>query len=161
MTAESPEPRTQAQCNGQQITDVVVHTLPPTYGGVFARTPWLNRMATNVHMTTLPRLVENLVLLKKGETCSILLRRETERLLRAQPFLADASVTAYPDGPGSVRIEVVTIDEPSMMGSIGVASNTPYLRSLKAGNSNLRGRGVSALAGWEDGGFYRDTWQAE
>jgi hypothetical protein len=143
------------------ITDVVVHTLPPTYGGVFSRTPWLNRLATTLHMTTLPRLVENLVLLKKGESCSILLRRETERLLRAQPFLADASVTAYPDGPGSVRVEVITIDEPSILGSIGVSSNTPYLNSFKAGNSNIGGRGVLALAGWEDGGFYRDTWQAE
>jgi hypothetical protein len=155
------EPRTQSQCNGQMITDVVVHTLPPTYGGVFSRTPWLSRAATTLHMTTVPRLVENLILLKKGETCSILLRRETERLLRAQPFLADASVTAYPDGPGSVRIEVITIDEPAMMGSIGISSNTPYLNSLKAGNSNIRGRGVYALGGWEDGGFYRDTWQAE
>ena len=155
------EPRTQSQCNGQMITDVVVHTLPPTYGGVFSRTPWLNRAANTLHMTTLPRLVETLILLKKGETCSIQLRRETERLLRAQPFLADASVTAYPDGPGSVRVEVITIDEPAMMGSIGISSNQPYLNSLKAGNSNIRGRGVSALGGWEDGGFYRDTWQAE
>jgi hypothetical protein len=155
------EPRTQSQCNGQMITDVVVHTLPPTYGGVFSQTPWLNRLATTLHMTTAARVVENLVLLRKGEECSILLRRETERLLRAQPFLADASVTAYPDGPGSVRVEVITIDEPSLMGSIGVSSNTPYLNSLKAGNSNIGGRGVSALAGWEDGGFYRDTWQAE
>jgi hypothetical protein len=158
----TPEPlRTQAQCNGQQITEVVVHTLPPTYGGVFSRTPWLNRMATTLHMTTKPSVVENLLLLKAGEPCSILLRRETERLLRAQPFLADASVTAYPDGPGSVRIEVITIDEPSIMGSIGISSNTPYLTSLKAGNSNFRGLGVSTLAGWQDGGFYRDTWQAE
>ena len=154
-------PRTQAQCNGQQITDVVVHTLPPTYGGVFSRSPLLFRAANVLHMTTLPRVVENLVLLKRGEPCSILLRQETERLLRSQPFLADASVTAYPDGPGSVRIEVVTIDEPSMMGSIGVSSQSPYLTSFKAGNSNLRGLGVSALAGWQDGGFYRDTWQAE
>ena len=143
------------------ITDVVVHTLPPTYGGVFSQTPWLNRLATTLHMTTLPGLVENLVLLKKGEPCSILLRRETERWLRAQPFLADATVTAYPDGPGSVRVEIITIDEPSILGSIGVSSNTPYLNSFKAGNSNIGGRGVSALAGWEDGGFYRDTWQAE
>ena len=161
VTATPEAPRTQAACNGQQITEVVVHTLSPTYGGVFSRTPWLNRMATTLHMTTQPSVVENLVLLKAGEPCSILLRRETERLLRAQPFIADATVTAYPDGPGSVRVEVITIDEPSILGSIGISSNSPYLTALKAGNSNVRGRGVSALAGWQDGGFYRDSWQAE
>ena len=125
VTATPEAPRTQAACNGQQITEVVVHTLSPTYGGVFSRTPWLNRMATTLHMTTQPRVVEYLVLLKAGEPCSILLRRETERLLRAQPFIADATVTAYPDGPGSVRVEVITIDEPSILGSIGISSNSP------------------------------------
>jgi len=109
-------------------------------------------------MTTEPEVVENLVLLKKGESCSALLRLETERLLRAQPFLADASVTAYPVGADSVRVEVVTIDEPAVLGSVGVKSGNPFLRAFQFGNANVRGRGVSALAGWRDGGVYRDTW---
>lgn len=139
---------------------MVVQTLPPSYGGLFSRSPLLHRLATTLHTTTLPRLVENLVLLRKGEPCSILLRRETERLLRAQPYIADASVTAYADGPDAVRVEVVTIDEPAVLGSIGVSGGDPLLRALSAGSANLRGRGVSALAGWKDGGYYRDTWQA-
>jgi hypothetical protein len=110
-------------------------------------------------MTTDPRLVENLLLFRRGDRCSPLLRRETERLLRAQPYLADATVTAYPDGE-SVRVEVVTIDEPSVIGSVGVSSNSPMLRALKAGSANVRGLGVSAAGGWKDGGFYRDIWQA-
>ena len=110
-------------------------------------------------MTTEPRLIENLLLLRRGERCTPLLRSETERLLRAQPYLADATVTAYADGE-DVRVEVVTIDEPSVIGSIGVSSNSPVLRGLRAGSTNLRGLGISAAAGWKDGGFYRDTWQA-
>jgi hypothetical protein len=158
--AVAQEPRTQAPCNGQLITDVVVRTVPPSYGGLFSRSPSLGRLATAVHTTTAPRLIENLVLLRPGERCSILLRRETERLLRAQPFLADASVVAYADGPNAVRVEVETVDEPSVIGSIGVSGKTPWLRALKAGSTNLRGLGVSAQGGWKDGGFYRDTWQA-
>jgi hypothetical protein len=111
-------------------------------------------------MTTAPRVVENLILLHRGEPCSGLLRRETERLLRAQPFLADASLTIYADGPDAVRVEVVTIDEPAVIGSVGVSGKEPLLRALKAGSSNLRGLGVSAQGGWKDGGFYRDMWQA-
>jgi hypothetical protein len=154
--ASSQEPRTQAPCNGQVISEIVVQTLPPSYGGLFARSPALGRVARTMHMTTQPRLVENLLLFRRGERCSPLLRRETERLLRAQPYLADATVTAYRDGE-AVRIEIVTIDEPSVIGSIGLSSNSPVLRTLKGGTSNLRGSGVSAAAGWKDGGFYRDT----
>lgn len=158
--ASGQEPRTQVACNGQRITGVLVRTLPPSYGGLFSRSPWLGRVATSLHSTTSPRVIENLVMLREGERCSILLRRETERLLRAQPFLAEASVTAYPDGPGAVRVEVVTVDEPSVLGSVGVSSGSPWFQALSAGSSNVQGRGVSALAGWRDGGAYRDLWQA-
>lgn len=158
-TARAQEPRTQAPCNGQRISEIVVQTLPPSYGGLFARMPWLRQVSTSVHTTTSPRVISNLVLLTPGEPCSIFLRRETERLLRAQPFLADATVTAYPDGPDAVRVEVVTVDEPAVLGSVGVSASAPHLRALKAGSGNVHGRGVSAVAGWKDGGFYRDTWQ--
>lgn len=152
--------RTQVQCNGQVINEIVVLSYGPRYGGLFTRSPWLGRLVTSLHVTTAPEVVENLVLMTPGERCSIFLRRETERLLRAQPFLADASVTAYPDGPNAVRVEVVTTDEPSLLGSLGVSSRSPYLRALKYGSDNVEGKAVSALAGWRDGGYYRDSFQA-
>jgi len=148
------------QCNGQVINEIVVFSYGPRYGGLFTRSPWLGRLVTSLHVTTAPEVVENLVLLRKGERCSIFLRRETERLLRAQPFLADASVTAYPDGPNGVRVEVVTTDEPSLIGSLGVSGRSPWLRAVKYGSDNVEGKAVSALAGWRDGGYYRDTFQA-
>ena len=154
-----PLARALTACNGQIISDVVVQPLPPSYGGVISRTPWMNSVAMTLHMTTHPRVIENLVLLKKGEPCSILLRVETERLLRAQPFLADATVNAYQEGQDSVRIEIVTVDEPAVLGSLGVQNGDPFLRALQFGNANVRGRGVSTLVGWRDGGIYRDTWQ--
>lgn len=155
-----PVPLAIASCNGQRITEITVHTLPPSYGGFISRTPWLNRFATSLHTTTARRMVENLLLLQKGEPCSFLLRHETERLLRAQPYLADATVTAYTVASDSVRIEVVTIDEPAVLGSVGISTKEPMLRALKAGSANFRGLGVLALAGWKDGGVFRDTWQA-
>jgi hypothetical protein len=151
--------RTQTQCNGQVITEVVVRSRGPSYGGVFERSPWLGRLVTSLHVTTAPEVVENLVLLEAGGRCSIFLRRETERLLRAQPFLADASVAAFPDTGGTVRVEVETLDEPSVMGALGVTGASPYLKAAAYGSGNVNGRGVSALAGWRDGGFYRDTYR--
>ena len=151
--------RTQAQCNGQVITEITVRSRGPSYGGVFERSPWLGRLVTSLHVTTAPEVVENMVLLREGERCSIFLRRETERLLRAQPFLADASVTAYPDTGGTVRVEVETLDEPSAIGSLGLSGESPYLKAVAYGSGNVHGRAVSALAGWRDGGFYRDNYR--
>ena len=124
--------------NGQVITEIVVQPLPPSYGGVISRTRWMNNVAMVLHMTTHPKVIENLVLLRQGEPCSILLRLETERLLRAQPFLADATVTAYTVGTDSVRVEVLTVDEPAVLGSLGVSTGNPLLRALQFGNANLR-----------------------
>jgi len=154
-------PRTQVQCNGQIITEVLVRSHAPTYGGLFERSPLLGRLAGAMHVATAPSVIEEFVLLKRGERCSILLRRETERILRAQPFLADASVTAFPDGVDGVRVEVVTIDEPSVVAGIGLTTVSPYVRSLTAGNANIGGRGVYFSGGWRYGGHYRDAWLLE
>ncbi|HSA55777.1 MAG TPA: BamA/TamA family outer membrane protein [Gemmatimonadaceae bacterium] len=154
-------PRTQVQCNGQIITEVLVRSHAPTYGGLFERSPILGRLAGAMHVATAPSVIEEFVLLRRGERCSILLRRETERILRAQPFLADASVTAFADGMDGVRVEVVTSDEPSVVAGIGLTTVLPYVRSLTLGNANVGGRGVYVSGGWRHGGHYRDSWLAE
>lgn len=144
------------RCAGQMITEVVIRAQAPGFGGVFARSPFLGRLVTNLHVTTAPSVIRNFVLLKKGEPCRAVLRSESERILRAMPFIADASVTAYQDGMDGVRVEVVTIDEPSLIGSIGLANNAPYLAGLTVGTQNLMGNAVFASASWRDGLHYRD-----
>ncbi|MBV6521165.1 MAG: hypothetical protein MNPFHGCM_01292 [Gemmatimonadaceae bacterium] len=152
--------RTQVACNGQPITEIIVRSQAPSFGGWFARSQLTSHLIDVLHVTTAPEVIEHFVLLKKGEACSPVQRYETERVLRAQPFLADASVTAYPDGSG-VRIEVVTIDEPSAVASLGVRGDSPYLTSVTAGNANVAGKGVYAVVGWRAGFHYRDTYQVD
>ena len=43
----------------------------------------------------------------------------------------------------------------------GVATRSPYLKSLTLGNGNVNGQGIFAEAQWRDGGVYRDTWRAQ
>lgn len=148
--------RTQARCDGQPITEVVILSQSPGFGGVFARSPFLGRLVTSLHVTTAPEVIRNFVLLQRGGRCTPLLRSESERILRAMPFIADASVTAYADGLDGVRVEVVTIDEPSLIGSIGVENDAPFLTGLTLGTQNLLGNAVLAAASWRDGFFYRD-----
>ena len=135
---------------------MLVRSHAPSYGGLFARSAVLGRLVTSMHVATAPDVIRHFVLLKKGEPCSALLRRETERILRAQPFLADAVVTAYVDGDG-VRVEIVTVDEPSIVASLGVTGSSPYVRAATFGNQNVQGKGIAAIAGWRTSDFYRDT----
>lgn len=149
-------PRTQVRCAGQIITDITIRTHAPEYGGLFARVPRVERAAEGLHTTTAPEVVRNFVLLERGQPCSPLQRYETERILRAQPFLAQANVTAYADGTEGVRIEVVTVDEPSLVAVVGVRTRAPLLHRLTLGSANLGGHGVYASASWRDGAELRD-----
>jgi len=148
--------RTQVRCDGQTITEVVIVAQAPGFGGVFARSPFLGHLVTSLHVTTAPSVIRNFILLRRGERCTPLLRSESERILRAMPFIADASVTAYQDGMDGVKVEVVTVDEPSLIGSVGVENSAPFLTGLTIGNQNLLGNAVYASANWRDGFYYRD-----
>ncbi len=153
--------RTQVRCNGQAITEIIVRSQAPTFGGWFARSRFATRLVDALHVTTSPDVIEHFVLMKKGEPCSPLKRYETERVLRAQPFLADASVTAYPDGPDGVRVEVVTIDEPSAVFSSGIRGRSPFVTAVSAGSSNVAGKGVHAVGEWREGFHYRDAFELD
>ncbi|MCC6318964.1 MAG: BamA/TamA family outer membrane protein [Gemmatimonadaceae bacterium] len=149
--------RSQARCAGQLVTDVVVRSEGPDYGGAFARSRTLGSLLVRLHTPTSPSVIRNYLLLRKGDRCSALRRSESERLLRAMPFIADATVTAYQDGDG-VRLEVVTVDEPSMVGNLGITSEAPWVSRLTLGNANLLGNGVYTSGQWRSGGYYRDSY---
>ncbi|MBK8250779.1 MAG: BamA/TamA family outer membrane protein [Gemmatimonadetes bacterium] len=148
--------RTQVRCAGQVITDVVVRTEAPSFGASMDRLPWLGRAVTHVHRTTSAGVIRALLVLKPGDRCTPLRRSESERLLLAMPFIADASVTAYPDGAG-VRIEVITVDEPQVVLDAGIKGVSPFVSRFTLGSANLLGNAVYASGQWRDGGFYRDV----
>ncbi len=148
--------RTQVRCAGQVVTEVVVLTEAPSLGAALERFPWLVRTITHAHKTTSPSVIRALMLLRPGERCTPLRRSESERLLLAMPFIADASVTAFQDGAG-VRIEVRTVDEPQLVFDAGVKGKSPFVSRFTAGSANLLGNAVYASTTWRDGGFYRDV----
>ena len=95
-----------------------------------------------------------------GQPCTELRRAEAERILRAQPFLADATVEAIADSGGTTRLHVITVDEISLLGAVSVSSGSPYVTRFKLGDGNILGAGMLASAEWRDGLFYRDAWIA-
>lgn len=142
-------------CAGQRIEDVVIYTAAPT-AAVLRKVPVLAKVVAAVHTTTHPDIVRNFLLLKGGDTCDELRRAESERILRAQPFIAEASVRAVPGDSGHVRLVVQTTDEVALVLGASVAAATPPVRFFRLGDGNLGGRGVYLAGDWRDGGAYRN-----
>ncbi|HET7456976.1 MAG TPA: hypothetical protein VFJ74_04915 [Gemmatimonadaceae bacterium] len=142
-------------CNGQTVTDLTIDARRPPFQGSSGRWRRIARFFGLHHRTTREKIIRRFVLLDVGEACSELRRAESERILRAQPYLAAATVRAVPDGRGGVRLEVVTIDEvPAVLG--GNVSHG-QVSMLRLGNTNVMGDAVAAQVEWRQGFFYRDA----
>lgn len=153
-------PRVRIACDGKVVSDIVIRTQGPSFGGVFERSEFLSAIVSGMHVTTSPDVVRRFLLLEKGKPCTSTLRADSERILRGQPFLAGASVVTSDDGNGGVRVDVVTIDEISLVASAAVSQLSPYVKALRLGSSNLEGLAIYAAGEWRDGGVYRDGWRA-
>ncbi len=146
-----------AGCAGQTISDIVIVTQPPYTDRLPARFDFVRRTARALHYTTRDALVRRYLLLHPGEACNQISRAESERILRAQPFLVDAKISVYDDEQGGVRLEVETRDEFSLIFEPLVKAKAPMFRGLRLGESNLAGSGKLVAAEWRDGGAYSDV----
>jgi hypothetical protein len=157
-TSAVAAPQPVRSCDGQIISSITIHPQsPPSLG----RPGTLRRFVSGVllqYSTTQPRVVQSFLQLKEGGICTEHRRAETERVLRAQPFLANAIVTATPDSAGGVAIDVTTVDEISLV--LGASFSGLHVTSFKFGNSNIAGSGQYAAASWEQGDAYRDGFGA-
>ncbi|HXC26022.1 MAG TPA: hypothetical protein VNU46_08910, partial [Gemmatimonadaceae bacterium] len=152
-------PASPSVCRGEVISRIDVHSQPPfPLGG-----PWfVSRVAslvTSRHSTTKESIVRRYLILQAGRPCNELDRLESERILRAQPFFASATVAAVPDTNGTVIIDVTTVDEISLVIDANVAAQAPVLRTLHLGEANLDGEAVYLAGAWDYSQFYRDVYK--
>jgi hypothetical protein len=144
------------RCNGETVNSIEIQSNPSfeLSGPKLFRRAVL--AARKLHSTTNPLIIRRYLALEVGSKCTELRRTESERILRAQPFLAEAFVSAYPDTAGGVRIVATTVDEVSLVVGGSVASKSPKLRSLKFGEANLMGEAIYAAVEWRNREFFRD-----
>ena len=143
------------RCQGEIISDVSIVTHGP-YEALGTR--WWEaplRFATDLHTTTQPSVIRRFLIVKEGRPCIELERAESERILRAQPFLADASIAVIPDTAGTVALLVETRDELTPV--LGVSTSGARITALKLGEGNLLGSGTYLAGQWRDG-TSRDTY---
>lgn len=141
------------KCNGQIISDVQVQTRPPYYPrhGKWWESPI--GILSSIHTNTKPDVVRRFLIVEPGQACDDRRRSESERILRAQPFIASASVSAYDDGDGGVIIVAQTTDELTTIVTGGTSPTSPYLSSVTLGDGNFRGDARYVSAHWAHGKF--------
>lgn len=146
---------TSVPCAGQRIGNIVIRTSAPTVA-VLRKAPVLHAVATAIHTTTQPNVIRRFLLLREGDTCDELRRAESERILRAQPFIAEASVRVLSNSDGGVDLDVVTTDEVALVLTGAMHAGSPPFRLFRFGDSNLAGEGMYLAGLWRDGGAFRD-----
>ncbi|HEX9485237.1 MAG TPA: hypothetical protein VF929_11680 [Gemmatimonadaceae bacterium] len=152
----SPSGRATTQCAGQRIDSIYVFSDAPTVQRL-QRVPALARIARDVHVVTRPELIRRYLLLEPGAPCTEIRRAESERILRAQPFIAEADVVAVPNDDGGVDLEVRTTDETSMVLGGSFRARAPMVSALLLGNANIAGGGVFGALSWRYGEGLRDA----
>lgn len=145
-------------CKGERISRIDIDPNPPFR--IEGTTMWqrAGRFAARQHVTTKESVIRRYLALQLGDACTEVRRAESERILRAQPFIADATVLAYPDGNGGIILNVTTVDEVSLIVGAGVTSATPHFRSILLGEDNLLGSALHTEAQWKKGNTFRDIY---
>ncbi len=105
------------------------------------------------HTPTRPRVVNAYLRVTAGLPCTELDRSESERLLRAQKFIASATVRPVPDGPGKVKIVVETVDEIPVI--VGASFAGASYQSGLLGTENFNGLGLTVELSESKGFGYR------
>lgn len=149
-----------SRCRGQTVDRIDIHTYPPFERGGTQLADRIVRLATRLHKTTRPSIVRSFIPIRVGDACTDIRIREAERILRAQPYLADANILVVPDSSGGVDLNVVTFDEVSFLVDGSVTSKTPIVRALRIGDANIAGSALAATAAWQRGVYYRDIYKA-
>ena len=147
-------------CEGHVISAIDIRPQSPYFAGLTGQWRWIARRATSLHATTRAKVIRRFLLVHVGEPCTGIGLEESERVLRAQPFLAEARVSAYDDGNGGVRIDVFTVDEIGLLAGLNAQSGSPYVTRFLLGEGNLAGQGIQASADWHYYQFYRDRYAA-
>lgn len=140
-------------CSGQRVSRVDIRPSPPPFAGMARRWQVAARAAGLHHATTSPEVVSAFLSLVVGRACTPFRQAESERVLRAQPFLSDASVRVVADTGGTVAVVVRTTDEVPILVNARFRGAVP--ESFSVGNENIGGQALRVEARVERGGAYK------
>jgi hypothetical protein len=136
-------------CAGRRITAIDIRPQPPYLGYPSdARIAKFMQKASRWHSTTRGPIIRRFLALRVGDRCVEERRVESERLLRAQPFIQSAHIAAFADGQDGVRLDVYTVDELAGEIQVGIGRPAPFIDALTLGNGNLLGNAMRVTGDW-------------
>ena len=153
-SARADSSRIVTPCDGRIVSGFDLRPGRPPFSGVAKTWRAMARAVGLHHATTRADVVQAFMALHIGQPCTERRRMESERILRAQPFLADATVRMVDDGQGGLRADVETVDEIPVI--VGGRFHGAAPEQISIGNSNIGGRGLSVELSGERGFAYSD-----
>lgn len=144
----------RAGCAGETVTriDIVRHAPSPRSAAERAVAATTDAVGIELERTDSEVLLAY-VRLRAGAPCVERDRRDSERMLRQQPFVASAAVTAIPDGEGRVRIRVDVVNELPWV--LGGRLGGGGIAAVRAGTLDFGARGLTLVGSMERGGARR------
>jgi hypothetical protein len=159
LFADAPVPEQRVQCAGETITRIDVYRYAPSRRT--ARTRAQNAADAPADETLRGQrlssdtdVIRAYLRLKVGRACLEQDRADSERMLRAQRFIASAAVTPISVGPGRVRIRVDVVNEFGLVIGGGLRGLT--LDEVRLGTLDYGGKGRTVIGSLRRGGEYRD-----
>jgi hypothetical protein len=149
LSAQEDPVTTTISCDGKVVSAIDITPLDAEYPSVPRGVRWLTRALGVPNVTTTREAIESFLLVEEGQLCTERQRAESERILRLQPFLSDATVRAVADGAGGVRIEVETTDELATVLQLRFHGLVPS--TVRLGNGNVAGQGLYVAASVQRG----------
>lgn len=141
-------------CRGEVISVIEIRRYPPSVTNAAERAAAAASEAVGLDgEPTRQRIIRAYLRLKEGEPCAELERSESERLLRAQRFIASAAVVALPEPDGRVRILVAVVEELPWV--VGGRLKGASIASASLGTQNFGGRGLTIIGAVERKESYR------
>ena len=145
--AQATSERTVEPCDGRIITRIDIRAGRPPFSGHAAKWRAVARALGLHHATTRARVIDAFLALHVGDPCTEFRRAESERVLRAQPFLADARVRVIADTAGDLAAIVETTDEIPVL--VGGRFRGIGPTAISLGNGNVAGQGLLIQGAWE------------
>jgi hypothetical protein len=142
----APRVAAQQPCPAGVVTQVTVESRS-IFGAAEldadGRYRWAQRLANDLHVRTREAFIRSELLLREGDCYDPVRLAESERLLRAYPFISRAEVSGARRPDGGWEIGVVTQDEWTTRLSVqGSATGGPRIERVGVTEQNLVGLGI-------------------
>ncbi len=143
----------QNPCDGRPIRDIQIDARTIFSQDDSPIPGFVRAVINSLHWRTTPETIRQDLLFAVGDACDPRRLSETERLLRARPYIRSAIVVPIATGDGGVRILVLTRDELSLELRLRLRGGSGFpVKRVNATEDNVLGRGLHLQAFYDNFG---------